>query len=873
MNPTYTIQVNLATVNSAVEITGISQSVTSVVSTVLLTGEPGAGIIAGGTTGQILGKNSNADFDMVWVTQTVVDSTKLAILNNLSDLNNAATARTNLGLGTAATQNTSAFDAAGTATTAVATETTRAEAAEALLVPKTTTVNGSTLSSNVTITTIAGNAGTATTLQTGQTIGIVTGDATSAGSTFNGGANNTNALTLATVNSNVGSFGSATTVAAITANAKGLLTAVTSTAIQIAESQVTNLTTDLAAKQAALTLTTTGTSGAATLTGGALNIPNYASGVSASSPNTWSAAQTFNAGDLLDKGEIVFDVKAYGATGNGTTDDTVAIQATVDAAHANGGGIVKFPAGTYKISTNPIKLYSGTTPTIVAYSNITLQGSGSSGVTGTIINQTTTGIDVIKALNDPANGAQSAGIVIQNICVAFSGTATNSGNGIYAAQQATSAPAFIQWTIDNVRANGFGGTGKYGFNFESLIVSTLRDCHAYQCYGGYFFNGSALAHYGSVSTSISLINCYANAPTQYGFRIVNGTYITLQSCACDISTNVTGNAYSIEGCNSVGIYSSGFELDGTHTLANGFYVGADGSSVASLGTTLSGCYGYQSKSSKEIYITGSSKGVIITAYQSNSSVSGSTALTMDTGTAAIELMNNFDAGVATVRTLNATAIDLVLGDSDGYGVVSFPTSLSINGGTALATTSQTGTAGNLVMSVSPTIVTPSFTTSATINAGSIITDTTTGLKIGTATSQKLGFYNATPVIQSVATNDLGVVLSNAGLRAAGTAYPITTSGTITLTGTTNLNNGLIIPLLKKISITTGTNASAGTGTLASGTATISTSVVTASSLIFITDTSGSTGQLSVGTKTAGTSFVVNSSLITDSSTFNWLIIN
>lgn len=65
-----------------------------------------------------------------------------------------------------------------------------------------------------------------------------------------------NAATLATVNSNVGSFGTASSVGSFTVNAKGLTTAAANVAIQIAESQVTNLVTDLAAKQST-TLTNT----------------------------------------------------------------------------------------------------------------------------------------------------------------------------------------------------------------------------------------------------------------------------------------------------------------------------------------------------------------------------------------------------------------------------------------------------------------------------------------------------------------------------------------------------------------------------------------------------------------------------------------
>ena len=42
-----------------------------------------------------------------------------------------------------------------------------------------------------------------------------------------------------------------------------------------------------------------------------------------------------------------FDVRTYGAAGDGKTLDTAAINKTIDAVAAGGGGIVRFPAGSY----------------------------------------------------------------------------------------------------------------------------------------------------------------------------------------------------------------------------------------------------------------------------------------------------------------------------------------------------------------------------------------------------------------------------------------------------------------------------------------------------------------------------------------------
>lgn len=107
--------------------------------------------------------------------------------------------------------------------------------------------------------------------------------------------------------------------------------------LPVAQSDVTNLTSDLAGKydKAGGII-----SGAVTATGALV------AQASVSTPSMTATAARF-------KGDPWFDVKGYGAVGDDSADDTAAIQAAIDAAST--GGTIFFPKGTYKI-TSPLSV-------------------------------------------------------------------------------------------------------------------------------------------------------------------------------------------------------------------------------------------------------------------------------------------------------------------------------------------------------------------------------------------------------------------------------------------------------------------------------------------------------------------------------------
>lgn len=128
-------------------------------------------------------------------------------------------------------------------------------------------------------------------------------------------------------------------------------------------------------------------------------------------------------------------------------------------------------------------------------------------------------------------------------------------------------------------------------------------------------------------------------------------------------------------------------------------------------------------------------------------------------------------------------------------------------------------------------------------------------------------------VTNISTDTFTIIRTQEGSNARTVVVGDQIANTMTVKTFTDIEAFL---LNNKLNIPTGSNASAGTGTLSGGTVTISTTAVTSNSLIFLQDTASSltnVGVLAVSSKSAGTSFTVTSANVLDTSTFNWLIVN
>lgn len=185
----------------------------------------------------------------------------------------------------------------------------------------------------------------------------------------------------------------------------------------------------------------------------------------------------------------VYDVKMFGALGDGVANDATAIQAAITAA-ATGGGIVLIPPGTYKLTTG-LTLARG----------ITLQGAG----TNATFLKDNAGASAVITLSGA--GLSPSDVAIRDLTL-LGGTGT--GDGIQL--NGTSGAIITNVRIENIFLDGLDGS--YGIKATWAIGTKVLRCKTRSQAGtGIAFIDSAnastvrdcdLSNSGAGSTAISL---------------------------------------------------------------------------------------------------------------------------------------------------------------------------------------------------------------------------------------------------------------------------------------------------------------------------------------------------------------------------------
>lgn len=319
--------------------------------------------------------------------------------------------------------------------------------------------------------------------------------------------------------------------------------------------------------------------------------------------------------------QVIFNVKDHNAVGNGIADDTSAIQYTLSLASGNGGGIVYFPPGTYKIST-----------VLTTYSKVTILGAGPN---ATIINQVTT----------TAGGITGVDLSFPAIKeLTLNGPNTGSTVGINFTLSSNAATVFP--TIENVYVKDFGS---HGIAVQNSIVGTYSKVIS-ESNGGNGFHIVGQTFPAAAGTSSNFDACYANANGANGFNFYNMVYCSLNSCAAD--GNAT-TAYLFDTCQSISALGCGAESQTTDSfkITGGFGVG------------LYDCWIYQNNG-RGIWVTGSANSVVLSGCTDNTPAGGATNfIKVDSGShVAMTMCHNTTANSLASGTTN------VLDDTAG-GVV------------------------------------------------------------------------------------------------------------------------------------------------------------------------------------------------------------
>jgi polygalacturonase len=210
--------------------------------------------------------------------------------------------------------------------------------------------------------------------------------------------------------------------------------------------------------------------------------------------------------DDEDSGARVYNIRKYGAKGDGIALDTAALQAAIDACHQDGGGTVLVPAGTFQIGAVELK------------SNVTLHIAASGKLLGTADGKQYHAVDAIPLSGDSTlidgNWALLFAVNATNVTIEGAGTIDGQGAKFHSAVRGTPPPS------------GLGGNKRpYHLLFYNCDRLTVRDIALVDC----AYHSIRVIQSKHVRMDGLYIHNRVNGNND-GFHFISAEYVTVSNC-------------------------------------------------------------------------------------------------------------------------------------------------------------------------------------------------------------------------------------------------------------------------------------------------------------------------------------------------------
>jgi hypothetical protein len=236
--------------------------------------------------------------------------------------------------------------------------------------------------------------------------------------------------------------------------------------------------------------------------------------------------------------ETVFNVKDFGAVGDGETDDTDALEACKSACSAAGGGIIFLPEGTYCFN------FTNSSPTFGWYFNFAVQLCGV-GPTKSIL----------KNMSTTAAGLRFSGAtqLVRDLTIDNN---NSSGNAFQHGGQYSST--------ENVEIKNQAGAG-YAYVLSGCTLSLIKDVHLNTVTNG-FRSDTTPTQY------ITFDHCSVESSSGVALSIASGANLRFLGLYLedDEAAGNMGRFISLDACENVDFFSMACEI-GTRTLTDAEY--------------------------------------------------------------------------------------------------------------------------------------------------------------------------------------------------------------------------------------------------------------------------------------------------------------